>query len=1198
MAKSTQRRKTNRGSRILHQKLLPTIPGPCHGPVKVPVRIHERTGTKYIPLYKIEQMYPRMVRLEVDGRTLEPQVGFRSSRRRRQQQQQDIRKQSNHTNKNTVTESKVNDKRARNTRGYSDASRDSSGDDSDDDVIWVHYQPKQVIHVVHDCSLLQEVLPTKQQQQQQHQQEQNIPFPSPHPVADAHCNLSDSLFQRLCSGVEKVVSKQGERLSQDLIKLLELACKEQRQRGQQESLEHLEHQQRQKYQEQQEQPQEQKDQQGQKQRKRPFRIDNDDDDDASGNSDGNDDRSNVSHNSRPNHRMEYSGKTLLLMRSRSNSNGSSDTSSNSSDSGSNSSDSGSNSSDSSSNGSSSNGSSSNGSSSNGSNSSGSSSSGRTGVSPSNGLIRDDSSTNSSECFSYSSSSSESGFLGSIVPPSAQKKRGRLHHDQDYKPADKNSAPPKSNNIDRHKHNSDDTQSLSNGGEAPNYQNYRIHFYVGSVPGSSDEFQQTKEEGSKRAGRKRGLSIDSTTKSQIKSTTASPSVMAAQPTQYTSNGPLTDGDQDQQPQCKKLKRFPRTTDIIKSQKTGAAIGKTVELMRPETATAGITKNSEELSARAPTIIVIEASPPSAQFTKSSYEGLTKFVERCGGMIEWVKDDANRDDGLKISITLTSSMEALSFYRLLIQSENKKLKERQSQQLRKWLNIALDWVWDQQDLEDLVNAITKASDIQALILDCRRSSTFSTPSPLSDFLSSAYTSKQDRDSVCSSFQRLIEHERLEELRLLSVPRFVRFQGEHQQQQQQQLHQKQQRYSSVNGGGKVEKLLNLKVLQVQFYFPDASHNWSKGHTDRILQVVKRAVQLEHLTLDCPSDLYHSCLKQLMSDRDEALRRKPYGITPSINVQFNYQNSPVLSVKVTHGGNSAAIRDKGIISYATATSATYTDTRIQEFTVNLVGAKPGKVGWLSLLSSSGLKMPFKSLTALRLRNLHDNTWVGVITKWMGSNNTYNTNGSYHRQNPQQQHQYSGVLVTAELSLQELEIDCQSLNYERFQELCGSLLSRTKLTLRSLKLTDLNLPPGENDKRKGSPVAPLEKEEGELSPDEVVPTKHTIYNGNSSVNAWECLFKSLDFSKLLKLQIERTNMGNKEATLLVKYLEASVKIVSGPALTSPATKAISHRLQKPSRSKLGLSGLSLLNTQITARGMKELILVAEKNQWDFKLEM
>ncbi|KAF9436869.1 hypothetical protein BGZ76_002711 [Entomortierella beljakovae] len=59
-----------------YQGLTVAISGPCHGPVRVPVSVHEQTGIEYIRMSSIRDMYPDMIGLEIDGVRIFPNVGF------------------------------------------------------------------------------------------------------------------------------------------------------------------------------------------------------------------------------------------------------------------------------------------------------------------------------------------------------------------------------------------------------------------------------------------------------------------------------------------------------------------------------------------------------------------------------------------------------------------------------------------------------------------------------------------------------------------------------------------------------------------------------------------------------------------------------------------------------------------------------------------------------------------------------------------------------------------------------------------------------------------------------------------------------------------------------------------------------------------------------------------------------------------
>ncbi|KAF9209757.1 hypothetical protein BGZ49_001399 [Haplosporangium sp. Z 27] len=229
-----------------------------------------------------------------------------------------------------------------------------------------------------------------------------------------------------------------------------------------------------------------------------------------------------------------------------------------------------------------------------------------------------------------------------------------------------------------------------------------------------------------------------------------------------------------------------------------------------------------------------------------------------------------------------------------------------------------------------------------------------------------------------------------------------------------------------------------------------------------------------------------------------------------------------------------------------------LQEFTLNLQGKETDQIHWRPIFMSDDLN-PLKSLTVLRFKGLKDSSWASFLLKMIKINR--DRTGNYNER----------YADSRTLKIQDLQIDCSKLRSSGLQNMCD-LIFLVRSTLQKLKLANLDFPTviPKVDTLVRSEAG--SKEEGELTPNK----------GSSSTIGWKHLFKFLRFSALKSLQIERANLGDADLKVLVWYLEG-----------------YSSRDQR-----LELEWLALLNTNVTASGMKNLILASDEHRWNIKIDI
>ncbi|KAI8357678.1 hypothetical protein B0O80DRAFT_445561 [Mortierella sp. GBAus27b] len=361
-------------------------------------------------------------------------------------------------------------------------------------------------------------------------------------------------------------------------------------------------------------------------------------------------------------------------------------------------------------------------------------------------------------------------------------------------------------------------------------------------------------------------------------------------------------------------------------------------------------------------------------------------------------------------------------------------------------------------------------------------------------------------------------------------------------------------------------------------------------------RLGHIRHLIIDCAPHPYHDSLQGLIrpilitwrSKFDLGYRQghdllpgqpltRPitaqdkHGSNPStyLDIQYNHADTAVLFVKVE--------RSFGLV---------------REFTYDMAGLqRPNNDGafWIKVFDpTKDLASP---LTALRLKNLHDDSWLPGMLEWIQA---VRRKGGH------------------QVSLQELRLDCRHIGSARFWMLC-EFIDIARSTLLSVKLVDVYPAPAAAAKAlvfgpseramaaeaaaaaaaaatKGAIGKQADKdhhsdssdEEGQISDgkkdreEEQAKQQPPSSKDPSARSDWRRLFRSLDFGTLTKLHIERANLADEDMTTLVDCLV---------------------RTCRHGRS-LALKTLYLFNTQVEAKGMKELVMASSRYGWDIKVDI
>ncbi|KAF9182498.1 hypothetical protein BGZ50_004854 [Haplosporangium sp. Z 11] len=311
---------------------------------------------------------------------------------------------------------------------------------------------------------------------------------------------------------------------------------------------------------------------------------------------------------------------------------------------------------------------------------------------------------------------------------------------------------------------------------------------------------------------------------------------------------------------------------------------------------------------------------------------------------------------------------------------------------WLSLTLKWMWDRQDMEELVEAIEN-SKLQTLVFN-------GTDPGGHRFGDSTTAQGHGNRSRCDPLVRLLGVKSLKELHLVGVPDILRAS-----------------FANIPAD-----LSHLSKLQIRH---EIASNWENAHGARFYEAMKKATRLWTLVLDCPPSRTREYMEQIRnairnSSRANALAnnaRKRQPLPP----QDEYM-SQVLPAPSPPPYLDVHFNDQGK-SFLTARFDRISGD-VFEYSLDLEQIeRPQETRWTSFfLSEMAL-----TLTALRLRHLRDDNWVLIILEWIKQ---------HHKAN--------------RIQFKELTINCHQLSPERFLDFC-SLVKESQSTLLALELTDFN---------------------------------------------------------------------------------------------------------------------------------------------------
>ncbi|KAK5814408.1 hypothetical protein F5H01DRAFT_368154 [Linnemannia elongata] len=218
---------------------------------------------------------------------------------------------------------------------------------------------------------------------------------------------------------------------------------------------------------------------------------------------------------------------------------------------------------------------------------------------------------------------------------------------------------------------------------------------------------------------------------------------------------------------------------------------------------------------------------------------------------------------VTICLKSSREARQFYRFL----------RSQDYSGKWLNIKLNWAWDREQLGSLVDTLI-VSPIEVLFLDgcvvCT-ASTSVTPAAtaantsVSSLRVTSTSQVNDNGAVDSKLRsrrydpliRLFRYNQLKELHFYGLPDLF--------------------YHSF--APIPWDLSHLRSFRLHAEISE----WEGTQANRFLQFVKRAANLEQLYIDCPTEWYKMYVDEITRATDQSERSKN---SPPLNIHFQHHD------------------------------------------------------------------------------------------------------------------------------------------------------------------------------------------------------------------------------------------------------------------------------------------------------------------------
>lgn len=413
---------------------------------------------------------------------------------------------------------------------------------------------------------------------------------------------------------------------------------------------------------------------------------------------------------------------------------------------------------------------------------------------------------------------------------------------------------------------------------------------------------------------------------------------------------------------------------------------------------------------------------------------------------------------VTICLMTSKEARQFCRFL----------RSQDYFGKWLNIKLTWAWDREQLGSLVDALI-VSPIEVLLLDgcvvLAAPSVTSATAAVNTSVSSvrvASTSQEGDNGSVDSKSRTRRYDPL--VRLSRYPKFKELQ-----------------------------FYGLPDLFYHSFAPipwDLSHlrsfrlhaeisDWEDTQANRFLQFVKRATNLEHLYIDCPTEWYKMYVDEIARAIDQSERSKN-SLPLDIHFQHHYHRHTLLRIRYDQ-----------------------LDREFKEFEVDLMGTSPQSyIQWKLVLD----QLVNATLVSLSFNNMPDETWMYTVMEWVHSE--ANDRG---------------------VGIENLQLDCKHFGPTQFQNLV-ELLELTQPRLQTLDLRNVYISFSSNNSSTSEPSATI--------PNRDLDFDIAQNDADASVPMidWSTLVKALNISVLLALRIRTCNLQDRDIDGVVECFKGMVR--------------------------------------------------------------
>ncbi|KAG0294457.1 hypothetical protein BGZ96_001116 [Linnemannia gamsii] len=420
---------------------------------------------------------------------------------------------------------------------------------------------------------------------------------------------------------------------------------------------------------------------------------------------------------------------------------------------------------------------------------------------------------------------------------------------------------------------------------------------------------------------------------------------------------------------------------------------------------------------------------------------------------------------VTICLKTSKDARRFYRLL----------KSQDYFGTWLNIKLAWTWDREQMRQLVEALVD-SPTEVLFFDgcidraAAAATTAATALNTSvSILSTPSTSKEgDSQSVDSNTRtrrydpliRLFRQHQFKELHFYGLPNLF--------------------HHSI-----APIPWNLSHLG-SFRLHARISDWEGIQANRFLQFIKRATNLEHLYIGCPTERYMKYVDEITRAMDLSERNRD---SPPLDIHFQHYQHRHTLLRVKYDQS---------------------DREFKEFEVDLMGTSyESHIQWKPILD----KLVDGTLVSLSFKNMLDEMWMDTVMEW--------------------------VYIQADdrgVGLENLQLDCMHFGPTQYHDLI-KLLELTQPRLQTLTLRNVNISfPNNISSASETSATPTTTIECDLDLDLDLYIDRSDVVASVPMIGWPTLVKSLNIAVLSFLCIKTSNLQDQDIDGVVSCLRMMVR--------------------------------------------------------------